>query len=88
MVIQCTIKHIQDTSYSCHPKRQPASWERVSLQRIQVPIKEVEIHRSREMATTQAKLKLNTDGSCRGDVATGGGLVRDGNGDVIVAFET
>lgn len=71
------------------PKRKPTHWEANILQTLGIVVKEGVVSRGkwiRWMKPEIHKFKLNVDGSRRGQITTGGGVVRDSNGDIVIGF--
>lgn len=71
------------------PKRRHTNFEVVLLRTLWIPIKEVPVRRGKWLAWSKPLhpiLKLNTDGSRRGSVAVGGGVLRDHSGEFLLGF--
>lgn len=88
-VIQIVSHAIRDMNQQWSSKRQHTIWEGVVLERLNISVKAIAHRQGKWIGWSKPLLdtfKLNTDGSRKGAVATGGGLVRDSNGDMVVAF--
>lgn len=88
-VIHTTLSHVRVTNGLVVPKRRLTGIERIMLERLRIPIKEVGVRRGKWVGWRKPetnKLKLNVDGSRRGQVTTAGGVMRDSNGDFLVGF--
>lgn len=91
VVIHATTRHLHDMNIICTPKRRPTRWEEICLARINIPITACLVNRGTWVSWTRPSpgfVKLNTNGSRRGNGATGGGIVRDSKGELLLAFAT
>lgn len=73
----------------CTPKRRPTRWEDITLEMLRIPIKHLVLKRGKWLAWEKPSgrsLKPNTDGSRTGAATTGGGVVRDSNGDFVLGY--
>lgn len=73
------------------PKRKPTHWESNILEKLRLPVRAIENKKGRWIAWAKPEsgwVKVNTDGSKRGDNTTGGGIFRDESGSFIFDFCT
>lgn len=71
------------------PKREPTTYERICLEKLNIAVQTVAGRKGRWLSWSKPEhheLKLNVDGSCKGHMSAGGGLVRDRNGDFLFGF--
>lgn len=88
-VIYATIRQVRELNTYCDPKCRHTRWEEVMLESLSIPVKAVSIRRGTRVMWSKPpapQFKLNTDGSKKGSHTTGGGGLRDDQGDAIFAF--
>lgn len=72
-----------------HLKRAPTTFERIHLESLNIPVAQVLGKKGtwlRWNKPEHQQFKLNTDGSCKGGVSAGGGIVRNRQGDFVCGF--
>lgn len=81
--------HLNDINRIHPPKREPTQFEKFCIERLNITVRTVVVRKGRWVNWTkpeQHDFKLNVDGSCKGSIGAGGGLVRDRQGDFLFGF--
>lgn len=81
--------HLYDVNRINTQKRNPTTFDRICLERLNIEVRGVDIKKGRWVQWNKPDehdLKLNIDGACTGHTAAGGGLVRDKQGDFVFGF--
>lgn len=88
-VIQATLQQLQQVNNLQDPMRHITQWERNILEMLVIQIKSVPFWQGKWVSWQEPHhpgLKLNADGSRRCGATTGGGVVRDSNGEFMLGF--
>lgn len=81
--------HLYEMNRIDHPKRPPTTIERIHLERLNIPVTRINGRKGmwlRWNKPEHQQFKLNTDGSRKGGVSAGGGIVRNRQGDFVCGF--
>lgn len=86
-----TLHHLREANMVSRSKRTPKRMDRILLEMLGVQIYDPVVRRGRWVAWSKPGsnlYKLNTDGSRKRNAATGGGVLRDSEGEFILGFAT